>query len=307
MAGIVVEVAVQAGDRVATGDVLFRIDDRTARLAMAERTAEVAAAKARLEDALAQLALLAAQRDGAQARLAEAEARVRDLARDVEVGERLAAENAVAAREAERRVAALAAGEAHLAAARADLASAETALALADPQTGAAIAVARAGLTEAEARLASAQSDLEALAVRAREAGTVLSVEVRHGQPADPSQTAVELAPDDGVILRVFVNEADAGRVDTGRDAIAMPLGRRDGSQMAQYLATEPIVRPNAELSGRPTDLIDTRVVEFLYELPAGVDVLFGQTFDVALPSRETVAPTVAFSGDQETSTPPQC
>ncbi len=294
------------GDRVMPGDLLFTLDDRAQRLAVAEREAEVALARARLDDALAQAPLLVAARDAAQARLAEAEARVADLARDVEVGRRLAAENAVTARDAERRETALAAGQAALAAARADLASSEAALALADPDSGPAIGIARATLSEAEARLASAQSDLAALAVRAREAGVVLSVDIRPGEAADPTRSAIELAPAGATILRVFVNEVDASEVDTSRPAEVTPLGQNGDGLMAPYLATEPVVRPNAELSGRPSDLIDTRVVEFLYAMPQGAAVLIGQTFDVSLPARDRPSDPVVSSDNLTAPARPQ-
>jgi len=305
-AGVVVTVDVGVGDRVMAGDLLFTLDDRTARLALAEREAEIASARARLDDALAQTPLLLAARDAALARLAEAEARVADLSRDVDVGRRLAAENAVAARDAERRETALAAGQAALAAVRADLASAEAMLAMAAPDTGPDIAIARAALAEAEARLATAASDLAALAVRAREAGVVLSIDIRPGEAADPTRPAIDLAPAGATLLRVFVNEADAARVDTTRPAEIAPLGRGGEAMTAQYLATEPVVRPNAELSGRPSDLIDTRVVEFLYVLPEDAAVLFGQSFDVMLPVRGGSSDPVMSSGDPTPGAPPK-
>jgi len=203
-----------------------------------------------------------------QARVTEAEARASDLLRDVEVSRRLAAANAVAARDAEQRETGFAAGQAVLAIARADLSRADAAAALADPDTGPAIAIARASLAEAEARLATAETDLAALAVRAREGGVVLLVDIRPGEAADPTHAAIELAPTGMTVLRVFVNEVDAAEVDTSKPAIVTPLGQAADSLQAQYLAIEPSVRPNAELSGRPSDLIDTRVVEFLLHPP---------------------------------------
>ncbi len=305
-AGMVVSVDVAVGDGVLAGDLLFSLDDRTARLAVAEREAEVSSARARLDDALAQVSLLSGARDAAQARVAEAEARVAELLRDLEVGRRLAAENAVAARDAERRETALAAGQAVLAAARAELARAEAAAALADPETGPAIAIARASLAEAEARLDTAESDLAAVAVRAREAGVVLSVDVRTGEAADPTRVAIELAPAGDTVIRVFVNEVDAGKVDTSRPAAVTPLGQGEDELTAQFLAIEPVVRPNAELSGRPSDLIDTRVVEFLYVLPEGADVLFGKTFDVILPARDMPSASVVSSDNLAAMASPQ-
>ncbi|MBM3470756.1 MAG: efflux RND transporter periplasmic adaptor subunit [Armatimonadetes bacterium] len=69
--GTVVEVHVQEGDRVSRGQLLVVIDDRDARAEHETRTAQLASAQARLEQARSQLGLTRAQ---TRTRVAEAEA-----------------------------------------------------------------------------------------------------------------------------------------------------------------------------------------------------------------------------------------
>lgn len=284
LAGTIADLAVEVGQHVAAGDLLFTLDDRTALRRVAEREAELASARARLAQTEAQTAAVTADLAAAGARVASAEAALSDLARDLEVARTLAARDAAAAREVERRSAALVRGEADRDAALAEVARVEAALARLDPVTGADLIAARAAVEEAQARLDSALSDLAAHRVIARSSGTVLTIDLRAGEEAGPSAAVLTLAAGEGAVLRVFVDEVDAARVDTARPATAAPRGGTGGEVAIIHVATEPEVRPNTELSGRPDGRIDTRVVEFLYRLPPEAAVPYGRTFDVTLP-----------------------
>ncbi len=285
-AGIVSEVAVKVGDRVSAGDVLFRLSDRALKAALAEREAELGSARAQLAQTVSQADVLRAERDQADAAVSSAVVRVKELQRDLEVGQSLAASSSVTARDNEKRAAALEEGQADLKAAEAAAARADAALQQVDGSDGAELLAARAAVAEAEARLATARSDLDALNTRAVEDGLVLSVDIRPGETADPSRTAVELAAAGGVVLRVFVDEADASKVDTTKPAQALARGAGGPPISISYLSTEPVVQPNKELSGRADEIIDTRVVELLYALPEGEATLYGESFDVTLPAK---------------------
>ena len=291
MSGEITEMVVSVGARVAPGDVLFRLDDRAALRRVAEREAELAAAQAALAQTMAQADAARADLAGATARLAATEVRRTEAARDLEVAQRLSARDAAAGREVERRAAALAQSEAERDAARAEVARASAALDRLDPVTGADLLAARARVAEAEARLLSAESDLDALTVTARDAGIVLSIDMREGETAGPTTTVLSLAAGDSAIMRVFVEEADFGRLDITRPGRASPRGQSGDEVELTFVATEPEVRANRELSGRADERIDTRVVEVLYRLPAGSGVIYGQTFDVTLSGVQAEVP----------------
>lgn len=285
-AGIVTDVTVAVGDRVKAGDLLFRLSDRALKAALAEREAELGSARAKLAQTVAEADVLRAERDQADAAVSSAEVRVKELQRDLEVGQSLAASSTVTARDNEKRAAALEEGQADLRAAEAAAARAAAALRQADGEAGADVLAARSSVVEAEARLATAQSDLRALDVRALEDGLVLAVDIRPGETADPSRTAVELAATGGVVLRVFVDEADAPLIDVSKPGAALPRGAAGPPVAVTYLSTEPVVQANKELSGRADEIIDTRVVELLYALPEGEATLYGESFDVTLPAK---------------------
>lgn len=295
MTGTVVEMVVAVGSRVQRGDVLFRIDDRAALRRVAERKAELAAARAALARTEAQTSIARADLAAALAREAVSEAAMAEAARDLDVTERLADRNATAERDVERRSTALAKARAEREAALADMMRAEAALAQLDPMTGADLIVARAAVSEAEERLRTAESDLSACTVTAREDGTILSIGIREGETAGPSATVLTLAAGTEAVLRVYVNEVDAAHIDPAQAGRAVLRGEAERDLTLSFLAMEPEVRPNRELSGRSDDRIDTRVVEFLYRAPADAGLLFGQSFDVTLPTREEPRSAEAF------------
>lgn len=250
--GVVLEVQVAPGDEVGADDVLVRLDDADARLAVQQAEAALVAAQARLDElkagprpeeieqakaavAMAQAALQRllkpdpVQVAAARAELAQAEVLLR---RAQEAYDRVKWDPAIGARPealqleqatgaynvARARLdALLSPSAADVAAARAQLQQAQARLALleagARPET---IAVAEAEVKRAQAALEAARLALARCALRAPFAGTVGAVYGRAGELVTPGQPLVVL----GDLSTLQVETTDLDEVDVARVAV---------------------------------------------------------------------------------------
>lgn len=247
-AGLVTAVLVKAGERVSTGQLLARIDDRDARAALAVASSsaalaesEVATAQVDLRAAAAQLALFTGIEDP-----------------------RAVAEQQVIDRRAERdrSATALVVAKARAAQARAQLASARTDLALRE------IRAPRAG---------------EILQVRTRP-GQFATAGPAPGGSGEPLMTLGETRP---LHVRIDIDENEIARADLGAPAVISPRGAANRRVTAKWVRTEPLVIPKRSLTNQGNERVDLRVLQLVYALPAGAGEFFvGQQVDAFLPAR---------------------
>jgi HlyD family secretion protein len=275
--GVVVEVNVKVGQRVACGAPLFRVDDRPLR-------AEHAYRQAALESAQAQLAKLEAlprkeELPASAAKVREARAnfedqddqyrRSRSLAR-VAVGE----EDLIKRRQATQ------VAQQQLARAEADDQLLKAGAWQPDK------AVARAAVVMARAQLTQTEIDLERLQVRASVAGEVLQVNVRPGEyvGTPPSQALVVLGDVGTLHVRVDYDEHDIARFVPGAPARAMVKGAAAVEYVLEFVRIEPYVIPKKSLTNAATERVDTRVLQVIYAVRPGSRRLYvGQQLDVFL------------------------
>ncbi len=286
VSGLVLEVHVAAGADVKTGDPLFRLDDRTHRAELAVRTADLAAARARL----ARLEALPRPEEvpPAEAAVREAEARRDDLKRQLEMWEGVTDRRAVSEEALSQKRHALLAAEAvrQEAAARLDLLKAGAWKA--DLET------ARAEAGTAGARVKAAETEIDRMTVRAPVAGRVLQVKIRPGEfaPGGVLTTPLLLLGSVSPLhVRVDVDENDAWRVRAGAPAAAFVRGNRDLKADLRFVRFEPYVIPKRSLTGDSTERVDTRVLQVLYAFdPGELKVYVGQQVDVFIEAPPALA-----------------
>jgi multidrug resistance efflux pump len=276
MPGIVAEVPVEVGQKVAKGDLLFRMDDRQLRGELGVKQAMLAVAEA--EVVRLQSQPRAEQVTVDEAQLEEAAAVETEAKRQLERVLQLAPSGAAtqADVDAARRAAGVAAAQ---------VAHARAALEL--TKAGAwqyDIMIGRQQFEQARAEVERIKTELSRLEVRAPRDGEVLQVNVRPGEFAGtpPDRTLLMLGSTDSLHVRVDIDEQDIGRYRRGIPGVAMPRGFPDLKYQLRFKRVEPFVVPKRSLTGDNTERVDTRVLQVIYEIVRNEPPLYvGQQVDV--------------------------
>ncbi|MBM4112133.1 MAG: HlyD family efflux transporter periplasmic adaptor subunit [Phycisphaerae bacterium] len=283
--GLLREVLVEVGDPVKAGTPVLRMDSRILQAQLEEAKAAVEVASSELsmlenKPRPERVAVLEQTLAAAEARLEDAKSnfeRVRrasenDAARPQEL---TTAKFLLEARQAER-----------------DQASAELAMEKAgtwEPD----LAVARAQRDSAAARVRSLDSQIDRFTVRSPIDGTVLK---RSNEPGEyvSAATTVPLVIGDVSTLRVRarVDEADTPFLRQGAKAMARLRGLGSSEIPLRMLRIEPLAMPKTDLTNMPSERVDTRVVEVLFEVEPveGLTLYPGVLVDVFIEASKPVA-----------------
>ncbi|MEM9066178.1 MAG: biotin/lipoyl-binding protein [Planctomycetota bacterium] len=305
--GVVTDVRVRVGDVVERGQPLFVVESSRAEAEVGLRESEVRVAQRELESVRASVpprraavGSASAAVESAKAELRSAESSLADQRNLLSIATGVTDSRAISREVVDRRRFAVEQAEAQVATARAAIARREAELAesvadlsrFVDVETGAngpELDAASARVEQAERSLAKAAADLGLLTIRSPVAGTVLQVNTRAGEfaPASvPSEGLVVLGRSGPMHLRVEIDEVDIPRFSESARAWASPRGESGSRVELELVEVEPLVVPKRNLSGRTSELIDTRVLQVVYEIDAGFrSPGVGQQFDVYIES----------------------
>jgi RND family efflux transporter MFP subunit len=157
------------------------------------------------------------------------------------------------------------------------------------------LAEARAEVALGRALLRATETDIERSTARAPMDAEVLQVKVRAGEYAPAGQTAtplLTLGALDPLHLRVDVDEHEAWRIRPAAPATAHVRGNPDLKVPLKFVRFEPLVIPKRSLTGDPTERVDTRVLQVIYQVERGTVPLFvGQQMDVFIEAAPGRAP----------------
>jgi multidrug resistance efflux pump len=258
--GVVAEVLVKEGERVAAGAPLLRLHDEVERAAVTAAEADVQAAEAELSKTL-RGARIEDVRD-AEAQAAAARARAEQSAREASRAKGLVAQGAASQQELDQLE-----GQASVDAKQAAAAEARW-KSVANGSRREDVALARARLAQAEARLAQARAALARLTLTAPVAGEVLEVRVRPGEYSSPGGGhAVVLGDTTRVRARLQVDERDVGRVSVGQ--IGYVQAEAYGDQQFRGKVVEVGRRMGGKrlVTGEPGEKMDTQTLDVVLEL----------------------------------------
>ncbi|KHL24756.1 hemolysin D [Croceibacterium mercuriale] len=234
VAGQVVAVSASDTQAVKRGDVLVRLDDSDARIALAAAEADLAKARRQFGQTSATSTALSAQVQargadvaGARAQLQSAQALFQKAQVDFDRRQALSANGAVSGDE-------ITAATNALAAARAGLAQARAAVTQATSQQGAAAGnlAANQALVQgadantapdvlaAEARVRQARLDLDRTVIRAPIDGVVASRTIQLGQRIAPGATIMRIVPVGQVYVDANFKEGQLARVRPGQPVV---------------------------------------------------------------------------------------
>jgi multidrug efflux pump subunit AcrA (membrane-fusion protein) len=303
VAGIVQSVEATVGADVRRGDVLFRVDDRRAAAELAARQCQIDAAVADMEALRATvptreaaIASARAAQASAEARVLEAEADLADRRNKLQLGERLLRTAVVSSEEVDNRRFIMQQAEARVATARAAVAEAAAGVVQAQAELARLVSPVGGGpgpdIIAAEKRIALAQresdkatTELEQFSVRSPVDGRIIQINIRPGEfaPASvPAEGLVVIGRKGPTHLRVEIDEVDMPRFRAELPAWASPRGSVGIRYPLSIAYVEPLVVPKRGLSGRTTDIVDTRVLQVVYTLNDEEPNLgIGQQYDV--------------------------
>ena len=303
VAGIVETVEATVGADVRRGDVLFRVDDCLAAAEVAARKGQIDAAAADMEALRATvptreaaIASARAAQTSAEARVLEAEADLADRRNKLQLGERLLRTAVVSSEEVDNRRFVMQQAEARVATARAAVAEAAAGVVQAQAELARLVSSVSGGpgpdIIAAEKRIALAEREcdkaareLEQFAVHSPVDGRIIQINVRPGEfaPASvPAEGLVVIGRKGPTHLRVEIDEVDMPRFRPELPAWASPRGSVGIRYPLSFAYVEPLVVPKRGLSGRTTDIVDTRVLQVVYTLDGDEPNLgIGQQYDV--------------------------
>ena len=276
--GVVSEVCATEGQRVKTGDVLFRIDDRDRRADLAVAEAQLASSKAELH----RLQKLPRPEDipPSLAKVARAKADLTAVQDQLQRSESLFQKRVTSEEEVVARRQAVASAKEVVAQAEAEHARL---------MAGAwehELAVAEAQVKQAQARVEQAQVEIERMVVRAKSDGDVLRVDVRPGEyvGTPPGETVMVLGDLQRLHVRVDLDEHDLPRFRPGLKGVAYLRGDTQTAIPLNYVRVEPYVLPKRSLTGAGNERTDARVLQVIYEMDEKHPPAFvGQQVDVFL------------------------
>ena len=274
--GMVTQVYVKAGDRVAKGAKLFSIDDRDLQAELGLRRSSLEMAQAKLDK------LLQSPRPEeippAEAKVREAEQLYQDADVQLKLMESVRDKRAIRDEDLQRRRIAVHTAEARLEEAKADLALLKAGAWQPD------IDIARAEVSEAQRQVDRVQADLDRTVVTAPITGEILQLKVRVGEYAQAGQLAqplILMGATNQLNVRADVDEQDAWRVKKGAGAVATVRGDASHRYVLHFVRFEPYVIPKKNLTGDSTERVDTRVLQVIFALDKSAPVYAGQQMDV--------------------------
>lgn len=258
--GIIAEVAVIPGQTVAAGELLFKVDSRTA-------DASVAVAESAVKVAEAQLAALKAQPRAedipiAESAVASAEALVTQQKSNLRRQQQLRDKSASSKQEFEAAVEAAQVASEQLKTARGQLVKLKAGAWQPDIDSAAAT------LAQAKATLEQAKVAAEQYRVDAPIAGEVLQVNVRVGEYVSGAEDSLIVFGDTSALnVRVDIDEVDVPRFQNAGKAIAYRRGDSENAISLTLVRVEPLVIPKQTLTGELQERTDTRVLQAIFQV----------------------------------------
>ncbi len=284
--GVVEEVCVAPGAKVRQGELLLRLDRRSAFADLRVAEADLAAQQAKLTELVGQIEIQRARLDAAQALFEQSKSNEDNFKREFDRALSIGSSNALSQEELDTRRSnwETAKAKSHESSARVDEAKANLALLVGTP-IAATMEVQKAAVAQAQANLERAQVNLDLRSILAPKDATVLSVKIRVGEfiPASILATPlVTLGVIDPLHVRVDIDESEIPRFDPQANAFASVRGRPDVRVPLEYLRTEPFVIPKRSLTGTVSERVDTRVLQVIYRVaPSAIQATVGQQVDV--------------------------
>jgi HlyD family secretion protein len=261
VAGRIVELPVEEGQRVVQGALLARLDDADFRQRVRIDEASVNVRQSNLE--LVQAGTRHQEVKVAQQTMIDAETDLQQKKLDNDRAQQLFAKDEVSAQDRDRAVTALKRAETILIAAQQRYNEAVEGSRKED------IAISQANLSQANANLGLSQVNLSYTVLRAPTDGVVTVRQAELGEVVSPGSPVVALADLDHIWLRAYVAETDLGRINWGQKVTVTT----DTYPGKQYNGRISFISSNAEFTPKSVQTTKERVT-LVYRIKIDIDNL---------------------------------
>jgi multidrug resistance efflux pump len=271
--GVIAAVFVQVNDTVKAGDALFQLDTRLVQAELARAQAAVTVQRRLLQ----RLESPPRHEDVAPLRATVQRATVQQAEADDELqrAHRLHDRNAMSSADLARHRFAADKANADLLKGQAEL---DRTLAGTWEQE---LKIARGSLELAETELQLVQARLDRLTIRSPTDGAVLKRYVEPGEfTVGNGPPAMVIGDLTRLHVRAQVDERDTPMLRPGARATATITGSDCQQFQLTMIRVEPLSVPKTQLTGMDTELVDTRVVEVIFEVEPGARLYPGQVVD---------------------------
>lgn len=147
-------------------------------------------------------------------------------------------------------------------------------------------------IKEAEARVKTAEANLTKTIVRAPISGVVLRKRLKDGETISPEMPTgiVTIADISALRVRVDVDETDVAKIKTGQTAYVTADAYANRKFSAKVIKIGQILGRKNIRTERPTEKVDTKILEVLLELDKGQNLPLGLRVDAFITnnSKET-------------------
>lgn len=152
------------------------------------------------------------------------------------------------------------------------------------------VAIAEAQVSVMKSNIESIEREIDRCVVSLPKDSTLLQVNVRKGEFVSGASSEAMFVVGDLTHwrLRVDIDERLIPRFSDSAEAYAMMRGENSRRISLKFLRLEPMVVPKKSLSGSPTERVDTRVMQAIYEIEnAPENVRVGQQLDVFIGAKD--------------------
>lgn len=259
--GRIVELPVEEGQSVATGDLLARLDDADYKQRVRIDEAGVGVRESNL--ALTLAGTREQEIKAAQQNVLDAQADMRQKKLDYDRAQRLYREDAISAQDRDLADTALKRSQAAFQALQQKYSEAQEGSRKED------ISVAQANLKEASANLGLSRVNLDYTVLRAPTSGVITVRQAEPGEVVVPGMPVVTLADLDHIWLRAYIAETDLGRIHWGQEAMVTT----DTYPGKQYYGRISFIASEAEFTPKSVQTYKERVT-LVYRIKIDIDNL---------------------------------
>lgn len=259
--GRIVELPVEEGQSVATGDLLARLDDADYKQRVRIDEASVGVRESNL--ALTLAGTREQEIKAAQQNVLDAEADMQQKKLDYDRAQRLYREDAISAQDRDLADTALKRSQAAFQALQQKYSEALEGSRKED------ISVAQANLKEASANLGLSRVNLDYTVLRAPTSGVITVRQAELGEVVVPGMPVVTLADLDHIWLRAYIAETDLGRIHWGQEAMVTT----DTYPGKQYYGRISFIASEAEFTPKSVQTYKERVT-LVYRIKIDIDNL---------------------------------